>query len=100
MQVFKSISLPLEDNYIVQYFISLPKTSKKRLQNDIDWNNKKNPQDQPLADIWEEETIQFLLSCYYYIPVVSLNIKWQIMLLTIKINIDNTDRITLLTTLQ
>lgn len=41
MRVFRSISLPLKYDYAIQRLVSLLKTSKKRLQLDIDKDNKK-----------------------------------------------------------
>lgn len=55
MRVFRSISLPLKYDYAIQRLVSLLETSKKRLQLDIDKDNKKKLYDQPVAAIREEE---------------------------------------------
>lgn len=75
MWVFRSISLSLKNTYAVQHLVSLLGTFRKQLRQDIDGDNRKKLQNQPVAATREEETVRFLFSSCLYTPMVKLNIE-------------------------
>lgn len=99
IKVLTSILLLLENDDVVQCLVNPLETSRKRLQLDIDKTNKNKLWYQPVVAIREKKIVRLLFSCHVYSSEIKLNIEWQMVIVLKKINLDMTNKITLLAVL-